>query len=268
MRRLAVCAGVGLAVVGCWAQRSVPRLLEYPSPAIREEQTVRVNGSEEVWRLVWKTLPVPECGPDELSFTCPCTGFAFGEAGDLELVRLRGGLEKDRLNLTAFYWDLPTGSGHLALVQRWAVADNDIDTTSLSSFAESVAKRPAVQVMHLADFDHDGKSEEFFLHTENEPCGKPYGVVVGITAANGRLHVFGTAAHPEQPLRMSAEAWTALRDAHGPVETVEWPCGDHGSDQQTEVRLSWSAQGIEATERTFGCTGDMKRGGLLREEKL
>ena len=70
--------------------------LEYPKPNIREEQQVVVNGVTETWRLQWKSPPHPECDASEgmaMAITCPCQGFAFGESGDLDVVRLRNGSE-------------------------------------------------------------------------------------------------------------------------------------------------------------------------------
>ena len=64
---------------------------------VREEQTVSVNGTAEIWRLEWKALPKSYCGPDdEEYFTQRCAGFAFGEAGPLDLIRLVSDREVDR----------------------------------------------------------------------------------------------------------------------------------------------------------------------------
>src|ERR1019366_3047890 len=77
-----------------------PRQLD-PSIAmpqmIREAQTVHVFGVDEMWLLQWLTIPHPECDvATEMWHTVPCEGFAYGEAGRLDLVRLRDGHEYDR----------------------------------------------------------------------------------------------------------------------------------------------------------------------------
>src|ERR1043165_4591888 len=94
---LILVASVSLAFV----QRPTPSSTEN----VRDQQTIRVDGVEEVWRLVWTTPAKPFCRADvdDLWTTCPCDGFAFGESGDLTLVRLRDGREHDRLNLTRFF---------------------------------------------------------------------------------------------------------------------------------------------------------------------
>src|SRR5262245_14266151 len=73
---------------------------EYPSPLIRERQLITVANTTEVWELRWKALPKPACEPSDVSLVCPCIGFAYGEGGDLILVRIRDGQEDDRLELT------------------------------------------------------------------------------------------------------------------------------------------------------------------------
>src|SRR5882672_1433131 len=116
-------------------------------------------------------------------------GFAYGESGDLYLVRLRSGTEIDRLHLT------PLFEGETAaVVQRWPEdEEQDFRLAKREDFSSLVSKRPAVQVMHIDDYDHDGKRTEFYLQTEAVPCGKSMGVVVGLSTNNARLHVFGTA---------------------------------------------------------------------------
>src|SRR5258708_14759957 len=71
---------------------------------IREEQTVMVDGVSETWRLEWRKAPHPVCdAADDMWFTCPCEGFAFGEGGIVDLVRLRNGAEVDRLALAPLF---------------------------------------------------------------------------------------------------------------------------------------------------------------------
>jgi len=87
--------------------------------------------------LVWKAPPHPVCEPVDTSLTCPCTGFAYGEAGDLDLVRLRDGKEIDRTNLNSFFTDAPEAA---AVVQRWAADyEHDFDGFQRPGFARQVA---------------------------------------------------------------------------------------------------------------------------------
>ena len=61
-------------------------------PLIREQKTVVVDGQAETWQLRWASEPKSACGSEEadMSLTCPCDGFAYGEEGRLSLIRKRG----------------------------------------------------------------------------------------------------------------------------------------------------------------------------------
>lgn len=241
---------------------------EYPTPDVREEQQVVVGGVTETWQLKWTSPPKPKCGTSDLPITCPCMGFAYGESGDMVLIRLRNGVEIYRLPLAPLF-DLEfLETRRAAIVQRWAM-DYEKDNPERSSkpdFPAIVAKRPIVQVMHFADYDHDGEKSEFYLQTEAAPCGKNVGVLIGLSSRNPRLHVFGTASKPASPLRMQESEWEALREAKGPTEVTDWPCGDHGAETETRLRLHWTSDGVDGTRRAFTCPPKARR--LIRESPL
>jgi hypothetical protein len=112
---------------------------EYPSAKIREEQQVNVNGVIETWQLEWKAAPHPECEPNEISLACPCSGVAYGEAGDLDVVMLHDGLEVDRLPVTPFFFDGHDG----AIIQRWQPDhNNDFENSRRKDFLTIVSRRP------------------------------------------------------------------------------------------------------------------------------
>jgi hypothetical protein len=241
-------------------------VLEYPTPDVREAQTMIVGGVAEQWRLKWLSPPKPACGPSDESLTCPCTGFAYGESGDLALIRLRNGTEIDRLSLTPFFEDAPADK---AVLERWEPDhDKDFGAAQKDDFTVAVAKRPTVQLMHLSDYDHDGQASEFYLQTEAAPCGKSVGIVVGMSRTNPRLHAFGTISHPSKPLYLHKPEWESLRDASGEVEVLDWQCRDHGSESQTTVRLGWTKDGIQGMRREFTCTPEGQAGELIHEEPL
>jgi hypothetical protein len=213
LRCAALFFGIGLLLPGFGQTKG--RVAEYPTAKIREEQQVTVNGVIETWELEWKAAPRPECEPNEISLTCPCTGFAYGEAGDLDVVRLRGGIEIERLRLTPFFSDF---DGE-AIVQRWqADYKNDFKNSEREDFPIVVSRRPTVQLMYFSDYDHDGWETEFYLQTKALPCGKSYGIVIGLSKRDPRLHVFGTASNPIKPLPMQKREWEALRNASAPIE--------------------------------------------------
>lgn len=236
---------------------------------VREEQKIAVNGVSEVWRLEWKSSPKSICGPEDLSssITCPCSGFAFGESGRLDLVRLANSREIDRLELSPLFEKLFSDQDG-AVVQRWIVQEKDFKQNESEDFVKQVQSRPIVSVMHFADYNHDGKATEFFLQTSVEPCGKIMGVVVGLGGTHPGLHPFGTATHPEKPLVMQKREWGDLLHSTAPIKVLDWRCGDHGSEIETELELSATNGLIQATRRVYECTEQGSRGRFLREQAL
>lgn len=242
---------------------------------VRKERRVVIGGRPELWRLEWRTPPQPVCGPDsEDWWTCPCSGFAFGETGKLDLVRLREGHEVERFPLAPLFdsGEPPTDTDN-AVLRRWDVRKSDWKYTNLEQPGRptpvpGVRTRAQATAMKLADYDHDGHATEFFLQTETPPCGKHIGVVVGVSEKTPRLHGFGTALRPDKPLLMSESAWTALVQSQGSARVVVWACGDHASDHETELELSATSGEIRVTNREFQCSEDDKREQLISEEPL
>lgn len=238
---------------------------EYPTPLIREQREILVNGATETWQLQWISPPTPYCEPNDTSLTCPCTGFAYGEAGDLILVRFRNGSEIDRLHLTPVFTE-----EHQAVLQRWPANNKtDFKLAQREDFTTLVRQRQIVEVMHFRDYDHDGGETELYLQTEAAPCGKSAGVVIGISKSDPRLHVFGTASNPGKPLFLFKWEWDALLNAaSGTTKVADWRCGDHGADTQTELELHWSAKGISGLRREYTCPSNNERRELVREESF
>jgi len=241
------------------------------TPVVREEQKVLVDGISEVWRLEWKSTPKPACGPEDGSsaISCPCSGFAYGESGQLDLVRSTSGRETERLELTPFF-DKVFADQDGAIVRRWEPQEKELEESEAEAeaFLKQVPARPLVTVMRFADYNHDGNSTEFFLQTGVEPCAKISGIVVGATLNSPQLHAFGTALHPDKPLVMHKREWEALLKATEPTEVLDWPCGDHGSEIESDLMLSAANGAIHAVRRQFECTETGKRGRLLREQDL
>lgn len=245
---------------------------ETPSPIVREEAKLTVNGVEEIWRLEWASAPSPFCSPDEPDIwsTCPCAGFAFGERGNLVLVRQRPGHEPERLSLGALFTgdlDGPADAGE-AVLRRWDVEEKDLKEGQSPGFASKVRARPVARVMRFQDYDHDGKATEFAFQVGTLPCGKKMSVVVGISGRNPRLHVFGTVEQGGKPLVLQAYHWEALLKAKAPIKVVDWVCGDHGSDTETELELSADGNGIHATRSEYQCKKNGSRGRLVKNEGL
>lgn len=259
-------AGWGLFVAVFAQEPKATPGSEYPTPTVREQQTVVVDGVSEIWRLQWMTAPAPACGPrDDSALICPCAGFAYGEAGALDLVRLRNGAEIDRLPLAPLFAGGQTPAEG-AVIPRWEVDyDKDSKDSKRQDFPLLVNKRPTLQVMRFGDYDHTGWKNEFYLQFESFPCAHQSGFVVGVSKGNPRLHVLGTASSPDQPLYLRYSEWEALRAASGPIEVMDWPCGDHGADDETTVRLAWTAKGITGSRRHYTCDNDHR---LIEEEPI
>lgn len=257
-----------LLVLDAAPQTKRQTVTEYPSPLVREEQIVVVDGAIETWRLKWKSRPKPSCAPEETSLSCPCAGFAYGEEGDLELIRVRNWAEIDRFDITSLFSG-DTGVSEKAVVQRWKPEiEKDFDASQRPGFPLQVSQRPTVQVMQFGDYDHDGWSTEFYLQTDVEPCGKSSGIVIGVSKANRRLHALTSTGRPAMPLGMMKFEWEAIRNAAAPVDLIDLRCGDHASDQEITLHLSWTSSGISGTRRSYTCSSDDKRGALLGEEPL
>src|SRR5581483_4127778 len=82
------------------------------TPLVREEQALSINGVRETWQLVWDKKPATMCAAgDEMSLTCLCSGWAYGESGKLSLVRVRNGVTIDKLALAPLFgkFDYPAG---------------------------------------------------------------------------------------------------------------------------------------------------------------
>ena len=265
--RAVLLAGWIAAVASTTIFTQSKRLSAAANPLVREEQTIIIDGRSEIWRLEWESPPKPACGLEDpaSSLTCPCIGFAYGESGQLDLARVVKGREIDRLRLAPLFEKMFADQGGV-LLQRWAVQDADLQDFDNESFAATVPARPVVTIMRFADYNHDGQATEFFLQTGVEPCGKITGIVIGVTADNPKLHAFVSTANPGKPLYLQKPEWEVLLKTTGPVQVLDWPCGDHGSENEKDVELSVTKSGIRAVRKTFECTETGKRGHLLEEK--
>lgn len=241
---------------------------------IREEERVTVQGAQEVWRLVWSGKTQLICSPHEveMAITCPCSGTAYGESGRPSLVRMRRGREVERLALGPLFRRdldgpgvLPPGEGYL---QRWPERDDDMDRNLRDDpkLAADIMRRPDVRIMTFADYDHDGHATEFLLQVATLPCGKRQYIAVGVSATSPLLHPIGSAAHPNKPLVLPAQAWAALLKSPRPKPVDTWQCGDHGSERHTDVVLAADRGRIAVTARSFNCPEDGSPGKLVESE--
>ena len=228
-----------------------------------------VGGVEEIWRLQWMTPPKPVCEPRSDSLNCPCNGFAYGEGGDLTLLRTRDGKVLDHLDLSPFFIDGPVNLQATAVAPRWDVdGDKDFEASERKDFPSLVAQRPLVQLMYFADYGRDGWGNEFYLQTESPACGHTSGILIGVTKRIPHLHAVGAVSTPGKALYLHKWEWDALREKPGPFEILDWPCGDHGADTETRLWLHWAPNGVEGTRREYECRQDSKPAKLLHEKSL
>jgi len=238
-------------------------------PIIREEIKVIVDGVQERWYLEWEKPPVSACGPDEADwYTCPCFGFAFGEAGYLNLVRQRTGHKDERFSLTDLFKAEEGLMPGRAVLRRWDKRKDDhIEDSGKPAFISRVKARHRSRVMYLKDYDHDGRATEFILQTGTLPCGKEMSVVVGLSRKKPYLHVFTSLKNPAEPLILQRCQWEALAKARTSIKVVQWPCGDHASEEEVAYDLKADNGGIRAVRRVYQCNdNDLKR-GTLKESK-
>jgi len=238
---------------------------------VREQHAVQVNGAYETWKLEWETLPASACGPDDVAvaLACPCSGFAYGEAGHLSLVRLRPGATRELLDLTGFYrHEFVPVPDNLAVLQRWlpvpATAhdeDDDWHHASDLNFVARVRARGAANVLRIGDFNHDGQASEFLLQVGAQGCGRHLMVLVGLSKYNTRLHVFASADAPDVPLELDAQTWEAVRRSAKPIRALESRCDGQAGQVETEVRVE-ARHGIFHVRRaTHACSGTSAEAG-------
>ncbi len=227
------------------------------APVLREERKVLVSGVEETWRLEWRKAPVPVCEPDGGEAgdwtTCPCSGFEFGEAGEVDLVRARPGAPEERLPLTPLFADGET-PGPGAVLPRWPLLKEDFEARETRGFAAAVKKRPVVPILKLADYDHDGQATEFVLQVSAGPCGHRPSILVGLDPRAKRLRAFTSVEDPKSPLVLERTSdWERVRKASGRVALVQYGCGDHGTEVEETVTVWTDAQGLHAKRSTKSC---------------
>ena len=236
---------------------ATPLLAAAAREVVREQRSFTVAGSKEVWRLIWCGTPNDNngCGPadPEMATTCPCSGVAYAQSGDLVLERERPGARPERLPLTPLF----AGSGLLvnekrlvAVLPRWPAPLHDIGNSPTTA---AIRARPAVSIMRLRDYNHDGIAGEFLLQVDTLPCGKHLLVAVGTTRDNPHLHAMTSAERPGHPLALFQWQWDALARSRHPGKVVELTCGDHGLEEESTVVLNTESGRIHATRITSSC---------------
>ena len=212
---------------------------------VREQKSVVIGGQHETWRLLWAAAPAAACAADEIeaALSCSCSGFAYGETGQLSLLRIPATGPGETLELAQFYiaaaTPAPPGS---ALLQRWqpipaSASDEDDDWHHASdfNFLKRVQARRTTDAMRIADYNHDGQASEFLLQVGVLPCGRPQLLLVGVSRRNPHLHVFAAADAGDQPLLMGPRAWAAVLKNPRARQVVEWPCGTDADSVESVV---------------------------------
>jgi hypothetical protein len=235
---------------------TVPLVAAQNKVVVREQRSFTVDRSKEVWRLIWRDTPRDSkyCGPaePEMAMTCPCSGAAYAQVGDLVLERERPGALPERMPLTPLFAgsDMLFNDKGLAMLARWPAPLRDIGGGPTPA---EIRRRPAVPVMRLRDYNHDGIAGEFLLQVDTLPCGKHLMVGIGITRDNPHLHALTSAEHPERPLALYQWQWDALARNSRPGEVMDWSCDDHGAQEETTMVLHTERGRIHATRITSTC---------------
>ncbi|MFN8392951.1 MAG: hypothetical protein U0136_21840 [Bdellovibrionota bacterium] len=241
------------------------------SVVMREEKRVIVNGAMEVWRLLWGEKPTECCMPKDVSeagvandpwetpYNCSCVGSGYGEqASSLTIRRFRDGKEIDRLNVRGY------GEGSTdeqpPCLPRWPFEEGDEErytTVPQSQLRIEILERPTVDVMDIADYDHDGVAAEFVLYAGyGGACGTNNYVLVGISKQTRKLQFLGTVEHPNKPVVMrSRERWKELLDSKpdSKVHIRYWSCEDHGAEEEEDYELTIDRQGLHGFKIWYDC---------------
>ena len=242
------CIGRFLATVATAWLLAAGAVAAEPASLVREQKAVAVNGVKETWRLQWDAEPESACGPEdmEVALACPCSGFAYGEAGRLSLVRTRPGKPAERLELAPFFKEAGiAGAAGNVVLQRWrpipaAAHDEEDDWHHAADFdfLKRVHARGSTGILNLADYNHDGQATEFLLQVGAGGCGKRRMMLVGVSRYNPRLHVFASAEAPDQPLALLAPVWAAVLRNSKPAPVAESSCDDRGSAVESSVTVA------------------------------
>jgi len=254
-------------VISAWAV--APARAEGTAPLIREEVDVVIDGIAERWHLEWEKPPVSVCGPEDNDWwTCPCSGFAFGEAGQLSLIRQRKGHRDERLSLADLFTYEDSPAAGLAVLKKWtSQKDDQLEDSGAPEFIARIKARRPARIMQLKDYDHDGRATEFILQIGTLPCGKEMSVIVGISRSQPSLHVFTSVKNPGQPLILQRWQWESLSKSRRSFKVIHWACGDHGADDEVEYELKAQSGRISAIKRVYECRLNGARRGPLKEKK-
>ena len=246
------------------APTSAPAL---PSdPLVRERVEVTISGVKEQWTLRWEAPPKPYCDIPEDAMTCPCDGFGYGEAGSLSLIRERAGLPKEKLLLDPMFSD-GTGPSTSSILLKTPYQEVD-GGYSGDQIKEELTKRKPSTIMDIKDFNQDGLAAEFVLQVNAGPCGHQQGVLLGVDVKGGPLKVFGGAANPGAPLVLEYSSWFNFL-MKSSFDSLEFGCGDHGSEDEMVIHLSIKDGAFVAEEEVFDCTGkDGMRGKSISKKAL
>jgi hypothetical protein len=213
---------------------------------VREQRSLVVHGIEETWQLVWVGRYHPACAPDDMdsSTSMPCSGIAYGEYGNLWLVRRRHGREVERMDLRPIFGHFDYPDYHMsgkAYVRRWPFERGDYGREG-PAFVAEVKRRPVSTIMKFADYDRDGQATEFLIQVGTLGGGVQLFAAVGVSTRNPHLHALSSVEKPGAPVEMQLRPWNALLTATRPTRLTTWQCDDHDSDVQQDL-IVWARQG-------------------------
>jgi hypothetical protein len=225
---------------------------------LREQRSLVVHGARETWQLMWVGRHFPLCPPEDMegSVTEPCHGIAYGEYGNLWLVRRRDGHEIERMNLKSLFghFDYPDADrvDGKAYVQRWPMRDGDPRREG-SAFVAEVKKRPVSTIMKFADYDRDGHATEFLIQVGTLGGGVQLFAAVGVSTLNPHLHALASVEKPGVPVEMQLRPWKTLLRASRPIRLTTWQCDDHSSPVQQDLIVSARQGRIHFREILLHC---------------
>ncbi len=252
---LGVLIAITIIIPGALAER------EHVTPEVRESLSLRLGNSIEIWQLVWTASPHPYChlGEIDMAMTCPCDGFAYGEAGHLKLVRSRAHQPDEVLPLDNFFRrdnSDPAISKSFSIVQKWPYQTSDYIryTRKDLNLAQDIQRRPVSRIMIMKDYNRDGWNAKFLLQIQSQSCGDRRFVAIGITKNRPYLHAMGSKALPGKPLILPLRVWEKMNAVSGPFSITVGSCGDHFSDREHRLLVHVEEGAIDVIEEEWSCS--------------
>jgi hypothetical protein len=203
----------------------------YVPSRVRESVTLDLASGRETWLLRWKADPEPACFSETAQQTARCLLLAGpGESGAIELVRVVGGQDVARMDLTEIL-----GDPGRAVLPRFP--------KGVRFSARALAEAKPLRLMVLRDVNQDGLAAEMLLPGRWR-WGERASYLAGFSPTTHR----GFAYYARR-----ASDWEAVAQMKDRLEIVTTPCLDHASPSEYFDLFEKGPKGISRTQEQWAC---------------